>query len=86
MATTALSGATLPATTITPAIQTADLQVTIDVPPTWRPFLDDDVAEALAGRLISLFRKRGYSGRMVQLKAGTMAANGVPQITILLIE
>ena len=39
MATTALSGATLPATTITPAIQTADLQVTIDVPPTWRPFL-----------------------------------------------
>ena len=86
LATTALSGATLPATTSTPAIQTADLQVTIDVPPTWRPFLDDDVAEALAGRLISLFRKRGYSGRMVQLKAGTTAANGVPQITIRLIE
>ena len=86
LATTALSGATLPATANTPAIQTADLQVAIDVPPTWRPFLDDDIAEALAGRLISLFQKRGYPGRMVQLKAGTTATNGVPQITIRLVE
>lgn len=84
--TAALSGATLPAASSNPAIQTVDLQVAIDVPPTWRPFLDDDIAEALAGRLINIFQKRGYPGRIEQLKAGTQGAQGVTQIVIRLVE
>jgi len=69
-----------------PALKTADLQVTIDVPPTWRPFLDDDIADALSNRLISTFQNRGYTGRVEQLRSGDTAAPDVPQLTIRLIE
>jgi hypothetical protein len=50
-----------------PAPKPADLQVLVDVPPTWRPFLDDNVAEALFYRLKDVFRQRGYQGEVVQL-------------------
>lgn len=40
----------------------ADLQVAISVPPTWRPFLDDDIAESLSGILQDTFKRRGYQG------------------------
>lgn len=42
----------------------ADLQVQIDVPPSWRPFLDDDIADALARVLRENFRRRGYAGEI----------------------
>lgn len=45
----------------------ADLQVIIDVPPTWRPFLEDDIAEAMFYRLRDAFKRAGYKGEMVQL-------------------
>ena len=87
LATLALVGfASLQAATEKPALQTADLQVMIDVPPTWRPFLDEDIADALAGRLINTFQKRGYTGRIEQLRTGSTAAHDVPQLTIRLIE
>lgn len=44
--------------------QVADLQVQIDVPPSWRPFLDDDIADALARVLRENFRRRGYRGEI----------------------
>jgi hypothetical protein len=69
-----------------PPLKTADLQVTIDVPPTWRPFLDDDIADALTSRLIDTFQKRGYTGRIEQLRQGDTAAKGVPQLEVRLIE
>ncbi len=40
----------------------ADLQLQINVPPTWRPFLDDDIAGALAGIVTDTFKRRGYTG------------------------
>jgi hypothetical protein len=44
----------------------ADLQVLIDVPPTWRPFLEDDIADALSSRLMNTFQRRGYAGKIEQ--------------------
>jgi hypothetical protein len=38
------------------------LQLTVDVPPNWRPFLADDLAEAFASRVSDVFRRRGYAG------------------------
>jgi hypothetical protein len=40
------------------------LQLTVDVPPHWRPFLSDDLAEAFASRLTDVFRRRGYTGEV----------------------
>lgn len=40
------------------------LQLSVDVPPHWRPFLSDDLAEAFAGRLSDVFRRRGYAGEV----------------------
>lgn len=64
----------------------ADLQVTVDVPPTWRPFLDDDIAEALFYRLKNLLQRRGYTGEMVQVTTFDKEAKGVPSLRLNLTE
>jgi hypothetical protein len=43
------------------------LLVEVDVPPTWRPFLDEDIAEAFAERLQEVFSQRGFQGRVKQI-------------------
>ncbi len=48
-------------------------QVVVDVPPTWQPFLDDDIARELASRLETTFRRQGYTG-------GTAFASNVADI------
>jgi len=68
------------------APQAADLQVLIDVPPTWRPFLEDDIADALASRLMNTFQRRGYAGKIEQIAATDTPATGTPRLEIRLIE
>jgi len=69
-----------------PAAQPADLQVIVDVPPTWRPFLEEDIAEALFYRLKDVFRQRGYKGEMTQLTTFDAEANHVPTLRLNLTE
>lgn len=40
------------------------LQLTVDVPPNWRPFLADDLADAFASRLVDIFHRQGYTGEV----------------------
>ena len=52
-------------TTAKPAkAELPQLQLTVEVPPHWRPFLSDDLAEAFASRLTDVFCRRGYSGNI----------------------
>jgi len=52
-------------TTTKPAkAELPQLQLSVDVPPHWRPFLSDDLAEAFASRLSDVFRRRGYGGEV----------------------
>lgn len=46
------------------------LQLTVDVPPLWRPFLADDLAEAFASRTGSILRTQGYAGEVKFLPFG----------------
>ena len=69
-----------------PLLKTIDLQVSIDVPPTWRPFLDEDITDALCLRLIATFRKRGYAGRIEHRLFDRAPAKDVPQLEIRLVE
>jgi hypothetical protein len=68
------------------AAKPADLQVQVNVPPTWRPFLDDDVAEAFTYRLIDVFRSRGYQGEIVQVTTADPGRNDLPTIEVFLTE
>ncbi len=63
-----------------------DLQVTVNVPPTWRPFLDEQISETFAYRLIDTFRQRGYKGNMVYVDPRDDKAKDVPTIEIFLSE
>lgn len=64
----------------------ADLQVQVDVPPLWRPIVNDDVAEALAGILRDRFRRAGYQGRILYLAPLDEAAPNRPLLTLALTE
>ena len=64
----------------------ADLQVLVDVPPTWRPFLDDDIADALTARLVEAFRKEGYPGNIVQIRDLSFGDKNVPTLRLYLSE
>jgi hypothetical protein len=63
-----------------------DLQVTVDVPPTWRPFLEEDIAEAFVSRLAEVFRRSGYEGRIAQVERPDEPVAGIPVLQIRLIE
>lgn len=45
----------------------AQLQLAVEVPCPWRPFLSNDLAEAFASRLGEIFRREGYRGEIVFL-------------------
>lgn len=64
----------------------ADLQVIVDVPPTWRPFLEDDIAEALFFRMRNVFSQRGYKGEIRQLTAFDTPVSPVPVLRLNLTE
>ncbi|MBI2515428.1 MAG: hypothetical protein HYV95_00805 [Opitutae bacterium] len=68
------------------AAQPADLQIAVSVPPSWRPFLDDDIAENFAYRLSNAFKRQGYKGNIVYLARVEEPVTGVPLLTLNLIE
>lgn len=61
------------------------LQLTVDVPPNWRPFLADDLAEAFASRLADVFHRRGYTGEVKFIPIGEPSKDQ-PQLAIRLIS
>ena len=65
----------------------ADLQLQINVPPTWRPFLDDDIADALAGIAADTFKRSGFTGVLDYLEQNGRAPNpDIPLLTLNLIQ
>lgn len=59
------------------------LQVRVDVPPTWRPFLDDDISEAFASRVADSFRQRGFDGR---IRTIAQRDEPVPELPLLQVQ
>ncbi|HYC70418.1 MAG TPA: hypothetical protein VEB66_04370 [Opitutaceae bacterium] len=64
----------------------AALQVIVDVPPAWSPFLEDDVAEAFAYRLQETFRRQGFVGSVAHVHRLDEPVAQVPVIEIQLTE
>ena len=52
-----------------PPSKPGTLQVQINIPPTWRPMLEDDVAEAFASYIFDVFRRQGYRGEIKEVRS-----------------
>lgn len=46
------------------------LQLTVDAPTHWRPFLADDLADAFASRVVDVFSRQGFNGEMKFIPSG----------------
>jgi hypothetical protein len=44
------------------------LQVDVEVPPAWGPWLEDDLAEALYFRIRYIFKREGYPGDLLEIR------------------
>jgi len=62
------------------------LQVLVDVPPTWDPFLEDDVAEAFYIQINDTFRRAGFKGEIKQVERHDQIRDEVPLLDIRLME
>lgn len=62
------------------------LQVSVDVPPTWRPMLEDDIADAFFYRIRDTFKSAGLQGELKELSRGDQANETIPVLEIRLME
>jgi hypothetical protein len=70
-----------------PGAMIADLQLAVNVPATWRPFLEDDIADSLASILRDTFKRRGYKGVIDYVQEDRRAPNpDLPLLTLNLME
>lgn len=44
------------------------LQVDVEVPPAWGPWLEDDLAEALYDRIRYIFKREGFPGDLLEIR------------------
>lgn len=84
----ACSTAPVPTATITngPVSGPDALQVEVNLPPSWRPMLEDRVTDAFVSELTDQFDQRGFHGRIGQLYPTDQPAAGTPLLTIDLFE
>lgn len=64
----------------------ADLQVQVDVPAAWEPFLEDDVSEALVRILRERFRRLGYGGVIDHVQHPRAPNPDLPLLSLRLVE
>lgn len=62
------------------------MQLTVNVPPSMRPFVSDDIASAFADRVTDVLRRRGYQGKFRYVNSMDQPAANQPLLTINLIE
>lgn len=66
-------------------LELPQLQLTVDVPPHWRPFLADDLADAFASRAADVLRRHGFAGEVKFVPVGEPAKDQ-PVLAIRLIN
>lgn len=62
------------------------MQVTVNVPPSMRPFISDQIAEAFADRVAEALRRQGCKARIKYLDSTDTPATNQPLLAINLIE
>ncbi len=62
------------------------LEVQVNVPPSWRPMLDERIADALVSDVQDVFQRRGYHGPMKEVSSLDAPDPGANLLTIDLTE
>ncbi len=62
------------------------LQVQVDVPPSWRPMFEDEIARSFVGRVRDVFRREGYPGEIKYVSDYDTPDQGCCLLTINLVE
>lgn len=79
-----LAGADKPSDT--PGTKPATLQVQMNLPASWEPMFDDDIARAFVSRIRSVFRQKGYEGEIELVTAFDEPEPGCCLLTVNLLE
>jgi hypothetical protein len=70
----------------TPPSKPGTLQVQVNIPPTWRPMMEDRVAETFASYIFDVFRRQGYKGEITEVRWYEEPSPGCCLLTINLTE
>jgi hypothetical protein len=70
----------------TPPSKPGTLQVQINIPPSWRPMLEDRISEAFASYIFDVFRRQGYQGDITEVRSYEQPSQGCCLLTINLTE
>lgn len=69
-----------------PPSKPGTLQVQVNVPPSWRPMLEDRITEAFASFVFDVFRRAGYQGELTEVRSFEEPSPGCCLLTINLTE
>lgn len=69
-----------------PKARPVALQVVVSMPPSMRPWLDDDIAEAFADRISSALHEQGLRGEIAYVTSFDHPASDRPLLSVNLIE
>ncbi len=69
-----------------PAPAPGTLQVQVTVPPTWRPMLEDYIADKFVSQIEDVFRRRGFKGQIVEVSNYEEPSAGCFLLTVNLME
>ena len=69
-----------------PPSKPGTLQVQINIPPTWRPLMEDRITEAFASYIFDVFRREGYKGDITEVRWFEEPSPGCCLLTINLVE
>ena len=62
------------------------LQLRIDVPVSWEPFMSDDVADAIEGHVRETFRRQGFKGTWERVDMAEKASTETPLLEVRLLQ
>ncbi len=80
-----LCAGVLPATGFA-AEKDATLQIQMRIPPSWDPFLEDDVKDAFLSQVRDVFRREGYTGTIKEVDRFEEPSAGCCLVTINLLD
>lgn len=77
-----LTGRAAPA----PDAPATDLQLRVTIPSAWLPMLEENVTDVIYSRLTDVFERKGFTGRVTEVRSYQKASSEAPLLTINLVD
>ena len=63
-----------------------DLQLRVTIPSAWMPMLEENVTDVIYSRLTDVFERKGFTGRVTEVRSYQKASSEAPLLTINLLD